>query len=327
MKRRFLELYLGLFVLAGLAVAAYMILRFGGMATQERYQVIVLFDRVETLIREAPVYHAGVECGKVTRIIPMGGLVEDKPNIPLDKVKVILSVNQDTTIRSEDTISVETVSLLGEKAIEIVPGRFGAQPLPKDGSAVVVGKNPEGLLAPLRELLGPLADRETQEYIANILRSFSDSVPPLMANLTQLTGEELQLPLKDALENLSRAANEFPKVLDDFGRAVGTFTRAGEEVEKLIAENRDQIGGLIANTNETLKSFNRVADGLYPIVADIREGRGGVGKLISDSGWYTNFSKLLLALRTHGVVNVQDAFKEEQEQAKRKPPEPLVRVW
>ncbi len=327
MKRKYLDLYLGVFVFAGLIAAAYMILRFGGMSTEERYQVIVLFDRVEALIREAPVYHAGVECGIVTKIVPIGGLVDGKPNIPMDKVKVVLSVNQDTTIRKEDVISVETVSLLGEKAVEIVPGRFGAEPLPKDGSAVVVGKNPEGLFAPLRDLLGPLADRETQEYIANILRSFSDSIPPLMANLTQLTGEELQLPLKDALDNLSRAANEFPKVLDNFGEGVRTFTRAGEEVEKLIIENREQIGGLIATADQSLKSFNRVVDGLYPVVEDLKAGRGGLGKLVRDSGWYTNFNKILIALREYGPVRMDEAFKKEQEEARRRPAEPPVRVW
>lgn len=321
MKRKLLDLYLGFFVLAGLTAIAYMIVRFGGGSTRSRYDVTVLFDRVEALIQEAPVYYAGVECGRVRQLIPWGQRIEEKPNIPPDKVKVVLSIDRQTTIRIQDEIKVVAISLLGEKSVEITPGPFEAPALPKDGSAVVVGINPEGLFGPVRELLGPLAEEETQEEIRSIFRSFSD----LLFNLNQLTGEELQVPVRDTVQGLSLAVNDFRSVLMEFRAGVRSLTGAGEEAQRLLTENREQISTLLGSLDETLKSLDRVVDDVYPVVADIKAGRGGVGKLIRDPGWYTNFSKILLAIRTHGLLHVEEALKQEEKEARYAPPEP--RVW
>jgi len=322
MKRKMLDVYLGLFVLAGLAVAGYMIIKFGGSATRSRYDVYVLFDRVEALIDDAPVYYAGVECGKVRQLIPWGEKVEGKPNIPRGKVKVVLSVDRRSTIRSQDEIKVVAISLLGEKSIEISPGPFDAARLPKNGLAVVEGTNPEGLFGPLRELLGPLAEEETQQEIRDIFRSFSD----LLYNLNQLTGEELQLPLGETARSLSLAVDDLRSVLVDFRTGVRTITGAGQQAQRLLTENREQITGLIGSLDETIRSLDRVVDDIYPIVADIKAGRGGLGKLINDPSWYTNFSKILVGLRTHGVLHLEDALKDEEKGMKQKPPEPYVWV-
>ncbi len=316
MRRRYADVYIGFFVLAGLAVAGYMIIKFGGVATRKGYEVTVLFNDIAGLIKEAPVRYMGYECGKVREIdiIPWGAG---------RKVKVVLSI--DRQLRVEDEFRIVPLGLLGEKFVKVVPGPFDADPLPE--GARVEGTDPEELLDPLRDIFGPLAQKETQERIASILQSFSESVPILMWNLNQLTGEGMQMPLRDTVESLSLAVNDFRSVLADFKAGVKTVTGAGQEAQRLLAENREQVSGLIASTDQTLKNFDRIADDLYPIVADIRAGRGGLGRFITDPGWYTNFSKILLGLRTHGVVHLEDALKEEQDQAKRRPPEPTVRVW
>ena len=321
MKRKRFDFYLGLFVMTGFIIAGFMIIKFGGMGTHERYDVYVVFDRVDTLIGDAPVYYAGVECGKVKRIIPWGTAVEGRPEIPRDKVKVVLYIDRTTTLRNRDEVKVTAVSLLGEKAIEIVPGPLESPALSKSGDALLVGRNPEGLFAPLREILGPLAEQETQENIREIFQSFSD----LLDNLNRMTGDEFQLPLRDTVQNLSLAANDFRQVLSDFRAAVKTITGAGQEAQLLLAENREQIGGLIESMDQTLQSVDRVVDSAYPIIADIEAGKGGLGKFIKDPGWYTNFSKILTGLRTHGVVHLEDAWSDEQKEARRRP-EPSVWV-
>jgi ABC-type transporter Mla subunit MlaD len=323
-KRKLTDFYLGLFVFAGLAAVGYMIIKFGGGATRSRYDVLVLFDRVEALINEAPVYYAGVECGKVRQLIPWGEEIEGRPDIPADKVKVVLSIDRGTTIRSEDQIKVVPISLLGDKAIEITPGRLEAPRLSKsrERPAVMVGTNPEGLFGPLRELLGPLAEEETQQEIRNLFRSFSD----LLFNLNQLTGEELQLPLTDTVQSLSLAVNDFRTVLVDFRAGVRTLTGAGQQAQRLLTENREQITGLIGSLDEAIKSLSRVVDDVYPVVADIKAGKGGLGRFINDPGWYTNFSKILVALRRYGPLHMDEAFKEEEKEAKSRPSEPMVWV-
>ncbi len=322
MKRKYLDLYLGLFVLSGLAVAAYMVIKFGGMSSVNKYNVIVQFDFVKALIREAPVYHAGVECGKVKEIIPWGMEVKDRADVAVEKVKVVLSIDREITLRTKDEIKIVPLSLLGEKVIEIAPGPLDAPPLPQDGSAVMVGTNPEEPLDTLRQVLGPLAEEETQHYVKNIFRSFSE----LTDHLNQMTGEEVQVTLRDTLQNLGLTVSGFPSVLTDLRAAVRTIATAGQQAQRLLTENREQISGLIASMDETLKSFGRVADTLSPIMANIGAGRGGLGKLINDPSWYANLKAILIAVREKGLLDVEKAFQEEQAMARRRPPEPTVWV-
>jgi phospholipid/cholesterol/gamma-HCH transport system substrate-binding protein len=332
MKRKVVDFYIGIFVLAALAAAGFMILKFGGMATRNRYEVVVLFDAVEGLVNAAPVYHAGVECGNVKRIIPHGMSLPGRPDVPRDKVKVIISLERHTDLRSGDEVKVRAVSLLGEVAVEIVPGPLDAPTLPKRDerdAVVVVGTNPEGLLDPLREIVGP--------------------VPDVMENLRRFTAEEG--PLTETVRGLNRLINEsFPAVVEN-------IADIAVEAEKLLAENRAQISNVIANMDQTVESssafmenlkrltgergsltetvqelrgaaddFRRVARGLQPIVADIRAGKGGLGMLINDPSWYENFSKLLLAMRKYGLLHPEKGFEDEEKEARGTPREPTVWV-
>jgi len=341
MKRKYLDFYLGLFVLAALAAIGYMILKFGGMSTGNRYDLIVQFDFIGGLTKGAPVYHAGVECGKVKEIIHWGKAVEGRPDIPREKVKVIMSIDRNINLWEEDKVKIEVSSLLGEKVVEIVPAAIeeGPKPIqafPKEKSAgklypaVALGTNPVELADQLRGVLGPLGQEETQWHIANILRSFSDSIPLLLANIEQLTGEGMQARVAETVQSLSVAANEFPGVLVDLKTALSTMTGAGQQAQKLLAENREQISGVLVTLDETLNSLDRVVDRFAPIVADIGAGKGGLGKFVNDPSWYTHFNEVLKGLRARGFVgwkgdeDFEKVLEEQQRQASR---QPSVRVW
>lgn len=326
MRKKSVDLYLGLFVLGGLAAIGFMILYFGGMSTRNRYKVTVLFDDVTGLIEEAPVRYRGVECGTVRRIAIDAG--RDTPGV---KVKVVLSLDDDIVLRTGDEVRVKPVSFLGEMVVEIVPGPTDKTEWPRDGTAQLVGTESIGILDPVAELVGPL--------------------PEVMENLKRLTDEEG--PLTQVLDGMSYAVNEsLPEVITELRAAVKTVTR---ETESLLKENREQIGELIASINQTARSssgfmenlkrltgekgsitetvegargaiddFRRVAHALYPIVNKLKEGRGGLGKLITDPSWYENLNKVLIGIRKYGVVHSERLWEEEEKLAKRKPREPMV---
>jgi ABC-type transporter Mla subunit MlaD len=331
MKGKGADFYIGLFVLAGLCAIGYMILRFGGMATRSRYEITVLFDSVEGLIDEAPVYYAGVKCGTVGKIIGYGRPLEDKPDVRKDKVKVILSLDEDTTLRAADEVKVTAVSLLGEKAVQIVPGPLDKPSLPKDGSVIIVGANPTGLLEPITEIVGPVAE--------------------VMENIGRYTGEEGVLT--ETIEGLNVLVKEtLPSVVVDVRSSVTTLS---QEVESLLKENRGYISELIESVNETVKSssdlvnnlkqltseegpitqtvkeltgavdgFRRITHVLYPVVESVRAGKGGLGKFINDPTWYDNFSKLLIAMRKYPITRWNEAYEEEQRSDRRSRQEATV---
>ncbi len=328
MRKKSVDLYLGLFVLAGLAAIGFMILYFGGMSTRNRYKVTVFFDDVTGLIEEAPVRYRGVECGTVRRIAI--DISRDTPDV---KVKVVLSLDDDIVLRTGDEVRVKPVSFLGEMVVEIVPGPTDKPEWPRDGTAELVGTESIGILDPVAELVGPL--------------------PEVMENLKRLTAEDG--PLTQTLDGLSYAVNEsLPDVITDLRAAVGTITR---ETESLLKENREQIGQLIASISQTAKSssglmenlkrltgekgsltetvegaraaiddFRRVAHALYPTVKKLKEGQGGLGGFIHDPTWYENFNKLLLALRKSKFLHLDEEYQKEQRLAKGKTRGPTVWV-
>ncbi len=326
MRKKGVDLYLGLFVLAGLAAIGFMILYFGGMSTRNRYKITVLFDDVTGLIEEAPVRYRGVECGTVRRIAI--DVSRDTSDV---KVKVVLSLNDDIILRTGDEVRVKPVSFLGEMAVEIVPGPPDKPEWPRDGTAELVGMESIGILDPVAELVGPL--------------------PEVMENLKRLTDKGASLT--QVLDGLSYAVNEsLPQVITDLRIAVATVTR---ETESLLKENREQIGELIASISQTAKSssdlmdnlkrltgekgsitqtvegargaiddLRRVAHAVYPIVEKLSAGKGGLGKLITDPSWYESLNKVLIGIRKYGVVHSERLWEEEEKLAKRRPREPMV---
>ncbi len=327
MKRKIIDLYIGLFVMAGLVAIASMILAFSGRASRNRYRVAVTFDNVAGLIEEAPVRYKGVECGSVGRI----AIVQRRERSDI-AVRVDLLIDKDITLRGGDVVRVTPVSFLGEMAVQIVPGPIDEKELPKDGSAEMMGTSPIGLLDPLARLIGPL--------------------PEVMENIKRLTDKEG--PLTKTAEGLSQAVNQtLPDVANDIRVSVRTVASS---TENLLSENREQIRGLIAGIEATLESssgfienlnrltgeegavtatvedlrgavddFRRVTRALHPIMANVRHGQGGLGKLVNDESWYENFNKLLLAMRQYGI-HFEKGYDEEQKRARLGPAEPTAWV-
>jgi phospholipid/cholesterol/gamma-HCH transport system substrate-binding protein len=327
MKRKIVDLYIGLFVMAGLVAIASMILAFSGRASRNRYKVAVTFDNVAGLIEEAPVRYKGVECGSVGRI----AIVQRRETSDV-AVRVDLLIDKNITLRAGDTVRVTPVSFLGEMAVQIVPGPIDETELPKNGSAEMAGTSPIGLLDPLARLIGPL--------------------PEVMENIKRLTDAEG--PLTKTAEGLSQAVNQtLPDVANDIRVSVRTVASS---TENLLSENREQIRGLIAGIESTLESssgfienlnrltseegavtatvkdlrgavddFRRVTRALHPIMANVRHGEGGLGKLVNDESWYENFNKLLLAMRQYGI-HFEKGYDEEQKRIRLNPPEPTAWV-
>jgi phospholipid/cholesterol/gamma-HCH transport system substrate-binding protein len=114
-----LELKVGIFVFIGLVILAAFILTIGGFKTwASGYQVNFIFHFVNGVKIGAPVRFSGVDVGEVKRInffIP-----EDNKKT---KVEIVCWIKSSIKIPMDSTIWVNTLGLLGEKYIEIMPGK------------------------------------------------------------------------------------------------------------------------------------------------------------------------------------------------------------
>jgi len=113
-----LELKLGIFVFIGLVIFAIFILSVGGIRTwASGYQVDFMFNFIDGVKKGAPVRFSGLDVGEVTEIKYFFDEKEEKT-----KLRITCWVPNDVKIPADSTVWVNTLGLLGEKYIEIIPG-------------------------------------------------------------------------------------------------------------------------------------------------------------------------------------------------------------
>lgn len=125
MKKRRIEVAVGLFVLAGLGSLIYISLVLGqvGWFGSKEYDVYAKFDNVEGLLFGATVEIAGVQVGRVRGI----ELIEDQ-------AQVTLAVKSVFELDNEVICSIRTKGVIGEKFLRLEPG--GGEKILKQGDTI-----------------------------------------------------------------------------------------------------------------------------------------------------------------------------------------------
>lgn len=116
-KSRFIDISVGLFVLAGILALTVMAMRVSGvsdLSAKQSYRVTAEFSDIGSLKVRAPVTIAGVKIGEVTKIELQAADLN---------AKVTMLLRRDKSVPYEDTSArILTQGLLGSNYISIVPG-------------------------------------------------------------------------------------------------------------------------------------------------------------------------------------------------------------
>lgn len=116
MHRKTIDVWVGLFVLLGLAALVFLALKAGNMATisfEKTYAVSAKFDNIGGLKPQAPVKSAGVVVGRV------GGIQFDDKTY---QALVTLELESGYKFPKDSSLKILTAGLLGEQYIGIEPG-------------------------------------------------------------------------------------------------------------------------------------------------------------------------------------------------------------
>ncbi|MFA4988966.1 MAG: MlaD family protein, partial [Candidatus Omnitrophota bacterium] len=159
-----LELKVGIFVSIGLAVFVIFILSIGGFKTwSSGYRINLRFNFVNGVKVGAPVRFAGVDVGEV-KDVRLNFVPEDN----CSRVNLNVWIKEDIKIPADSTVWVNTLGLLGEKYVEIMPGSdyasllgegqflIGVDPLPMHQ----IFRNAENILHSLDEGLERINNKE-----------------------------------------------------------------------------------------------------------------------------------------------------------------------
>jgi phospholipid/cholesterol/gamma-HCH transport system substrate-binding protein len=116
MNKTVLDLWVGLFVVAGIAALLFLALKVGSMNTvnaSDSYQVVARFENIGGLKARAPVKSAGVVVGRVS------GIQFDNENY---EAEVTLRLDKRYGFPKDTSAAILTSGLLGEQYVGLAAG-------------------------------------------------------------------------------------------------------------------------------------------------------------------------------------------------------------
>ncbi len=297
------EARVGIFVLLGLVVLTYFTFRvskWGGIG-ERGYLLTADFRTVAGLEPKADVKMAGVPIGKVEAIELAG-----------DKARVVLRVREEVRIPADSTAAIQSQGLLGEKYIEIIPGkdakalppggRFASTMTPTDLDEVVrkvsaisddIKKFTESLSGAFggEEGKKALSDilrnvRETTDVLRTVVKGNEDRLNRILANVDSLSADlrEISAANKEDLRATVANLRSFSETLKK--ETPGLAKKLEEMSERLsgvVGENRENLKASIENLRSASAKLDNTLESASRVMGRIERGEGTIGKLVSDN--------------------------------------------
>jgi phospholipid/cholesterol/gamma-HCH transport system substrate-binding protein len=215
-ETKMLELKVGLFVLIGMVILFFIVFSIGDIyVVKQGYHITTSFNFASGIGPSAPVRLAGVGIGEVEGV----GLFYDEKE-KRTKARVYVWVKDQASIEEDATVTINTLGLLGEKYLEIIPGTPGKKIL-KNGDEIS-GHDPIQMekvteeLKSLAESVSYIVDRLkkgegtigkllTDDKLYNDLTSFADKLNSGKGTLGRLlTDDKIYRDLEDFVADLKK---------------------------------------------------------------------------------------------------------------------------
>ena len=245
--------FLVVLALAGLLIWKIEDLRIGRKAGKT---ISIQFADVAGLKEKADVRIAGVLVGKVAKIRLVGG-----------KAIVDVELNKDISLRDGATGTIQSLGMLGDKYVELVPGPVGAPPLAE--GTTLRGDAPVSF-----------------DQITKLARDIEVDVREITSNLKSSLGGALgEERLTGIVENVLILSQELRKLLEsnranidsttaNFRDFSTQMTQLVNRIDKLVASNSGNVTDSVSNAKELTAKLQTTVDNMNAITGKINEGHG-----------------------------------------------------
>jgi phospholipid/cholesterol/gamma-HCH transport system substrate-binding protein len=297
-----LETKLGIFaVLVVLAAWAIMETLGGLQMFQGGYRVNALFATAQELKVGDNVKMAGVEIGRVEKIVLADG-----------KVKVTMKLHPDAVVKTDSKAIIRFTGLMGQNFVAV---NFGSPDAPKavDGAMLQTEEQPDlnAVMAKLNDAADGIkrfGDAFSGDKISNLVgplvdfvKQNSGNISGAISNIDNITG---QIASGDGTVGKLIYKDEL------YDSALGTVTNLQEAVTEVrsvvsgITNGQGTIGKLV--TDDTLFNATTASmTNLNQILLRINQGQGTIGKLVNDQEFYKN-AKLTLQKVDKAADSLED---------------------
>lgn len=201
------EVKVGVFILIGIMILFIIVFSIGDInISKNGYKIKILFGFASGIGPSAPVRLAGVGVGQI-----QGIRILHDPATDSTMAEITAWISDNTKVEKDAVVTINTLGLLGEKYLEILPGTAGSPAL-KNGDTIM-GKDPVPM-----------------EKVTENLANLSSSINVIVERLKNGEGTIGKLMAKD-------------EVYDDIKAITGNFKEFSEDIKrhpwKLLSRGKD----------------------------------------------------------------------------------------
>jgi phospholipid/cholesterol/gamma-HCH transport system substrate-binding protein len=288
MNRFSLAAKVGILFLACLAIAAYVWFKVLEVSFHEGFLLKAQFRSVEGLVPGAQVQIAGIRVGSVKDIV-----------FDPEKSKALVYMEIKDAYRNlipEDSrIYVRTKGLLGDKFLVIEPGKPNARKL-KPGEEI-------------RLVAEPTDNEKVFETIGVVAQDLQVLTREARRQLIDEKGSQ---KIDRIITNADESFNDLREILgrnkDKINRTVDSTDSATKSLNEIITRNKDKINKTVDNTDSATRGMNEIVsrnkdrinktvDDLERVTRDVREGKGTLGRLVTDEALHRETLALVRDVR------------------------------
>ncbi|HMJ09708.1 MAG TPA: MlaD family protein [Pyrinomonadaceae bacterium] len=287
------QLRVGIFVLFGMAILAFLIINSTGDFNpfEKKLRLKARFAAADGLREGSEVQLAGVRIGKVEDVVLL------PPDSPEDyKVEAVMAVDNELNgrpiserIRTDSTAQLIATSILAnDKMINITPGSTKGDPVTENHVL------------------------ESKEAIS--INQLTKTGNDLLEQINKLA-----VPANEILNKANQGDGTLGRIVNDESLYKNLDTTVAETrltMEKLQTTlekvNRGSgSAGKLLNDPALYNSLNRTAAQLESISTDIKSGKGSAGKFVTDDALYNETRAAIIDLRTSAakINSIADDFK------------------
>jgi phospholipid/cholesterol/gamma-HCH transport system substrate-binding protein len=272
------EIKVGILTIGAIAlfVFGYYYLQGRNLLNKDR-SFYAVYNNVEGLTKSAAVTINGLKVGNIDDIYFLD---------TSGRLVVKFHVDESFKFSSESTAQVYSTSLIGGKALAIVPNFESTARVAKPGDTLISSID-SGIQGEVMDQFLPLKDKIEHMIV---------SADTVLSDLHKTLNPETRLAISKSLKEVNKTLVEFQGL--------------SRSANSLLSDNRDQLDRTIANLDTTTANFAKISDTLAQIeiagtikdlettiakfngvLDDVASGNGTLGKLMTDDALYINLEK------------------------------------
>jgi phospholipid/cholesterol/gamma-HCH transport system substrate-binding protein len=264
-------LKVGLLTLA--AMASVIVMSFKITQNQsgfgEHIQYKTILEDASGIFEKTPIKVAGINAGRIKKIELHG-----------NKALITFEILEEIKITPDAKMKIKSVGLLGDKFIDMDLGTQQGDRLPKDSIIQTEGgegfdnlaKDASAVLKEVKEIAGTIKEALRDDEGKNLIREIVNNINDMSASLKRITtGNE----------------DKINKIIEDIEAVASQLAHETDRTQK------DSLMGDLSKIGPILDKVDVAMSDLKVIIADVKDGKGTVGKLLRDDAVVDQVSQTL----------------------------------